>query len=227
MKSDDEQVNPQVPAEDTADPNATAEPAASNNGESSIEPRLDTAANASGKRSVSNRKIEANRRNSRKSTGPRTSAGKKKVSRNATKHGFFSKVLLVSGESPGEYSELCRDISKYYQPVGWLQLRMVENIAVWSWRLRRVIRHENGQIALGLAEQMEKGQQSRATNADDPGAGALSCSPLDAMTDHLFLSSQGLDEQMRYEAMINRQLNHSIAELERLQARRKGEPIQM
>jgi len=32
-----------------------------------------------------------------------------------------------------------------------------------------------------------------------------------------------LDKLLRCEAMINRQLNHAIAELERLQARRKGE----
>jgi hypothetical protein len=46
---------------------------------------------------------------------------------------------------------------------------------------------------------------------------------MDAMTDHLFLTSEGLKNQFRYEAMINRQLNHSIVELERLQARGKGE----
>ena len=33
-----------------------------------------------------------------------------------------------------------------------------------------------------------------------------------------------LDKLLRYEAMINRQLNHAISELERLQARRKGGP---
>ena len=32
-----------------------------------------------------------------------------------------------------------------------------------------------------------------------------------------------LDRLLRYEAMINRQLNHAIGELERVQARRKGE----
>ena len=45
--------------------------------------------------SVSPRKAEANRRNSRRSTGPKTAAGKKRVSRNAIKHGFYSKWLLI------------------------------------------------------------------------------------------------------------------------------------
>jgi hypothetical protein len=48
---------------------------------------------------------------------------------------------------------------------------------------------------------------------------------MDAMTDHLFLpANEDADKLLRYEAMINKQLNHAITELERLQARRKGEP---
>ena len=44
------------------------------------------------------------------------------------------------------------------------------------------------------------------------------------MTDHLFLpEKEELDKLLRYEVMINRQLNHAMAELERVQARRKGE----
>jgi hypothetical protein len=34
-----------------------------------------------------------------------------------------------------------------------------------------------------------------------------------------------LDKLLQYEAMINRQLNHAISELERIQERRKGKPI--
>ena len=49
---------------------------------------------------------------------------------------------------------------------------------------------------------------------------------MDAMTDHLFLpEKEELDKLLRYEAMINRQLNQATAELERVQARRKGEAI--
>jgi hypothetical protein len=47
---------------------------------------------------------------------------------------------------------------------------------------------------------------------------------MDTMTDHLFLpSNEELEKLLRYEAMITRQLNHAISELERVQARRKGE----
>jgi len=70
---------------------------------------------------MSSRKVEANRRNARKSTGPKTATGKKMVSRNAVKHGFFSKWLLVQHpngkESQGEY-DLYAAIFEHFQPVG-------------------------------------------------------------------------------------------------------------
>ena len=48
---------------------------------------------------------------------------------------------------------------------------------------------------------------------------------MDALTDHLFLpEKEELDKLLRYEALITRQLNHAISELERLQERRKGGP---
>jgi hypothetical protein len=91
---------------------------------------------------------------------------------------------------------------------------------VWSWRLRRVIRYETGQIARALAEHSDDLQQSREPDPE-PGSVAWSNPEMDAMTDHLFLTSEGLENQMRYEAMINRMLNHAITELERIQTPRK------
>jgi hypothetical protein len=46
---------------------------------------------------------------------------------------------------------------------------------------------------------------------------------MDALTDHLFLPGKDeLDKVLRYEAMINRQLNHAIAELDNCKIRRKA-----
>ena len=147
-----------------------------------------------------------------------------RVSRNALRHGFYSKWLLVqhqdANESQAEYDELNAAIHEHYQPVGWLEERWVETIAVWSWRLRRVIRYETGQIARTLAEHSDDLQRSREADPE-PDSVASSNPEMDAMTDHLFLTSEGLENQMRYEAMINRMLNHAIAELERIQTRRK------
>jgi hypothetical protein len=74
---------------------------------------------------------------------------------------------------------------------------------------------------------VDVGNQSRPPWAEElaePESTPSSSPEMDAMSDYLFLpGKEELDKLLRYEAMINRQLNHAIAELERVQARRKGE----
>jgi hypothetical protein len=112
-----------------------------------------------------------------------------------------------------------------YQPVGFLEELWTEKIAAWSWRLRRLIRCESGQIARALAGHSCELQQSRADDLAEPESTPSRNPEMDALTDHLFLpEKEELDKLLRYEALITRQLNHAISELERLQERRKGGP---
>ena len=96
---------------------------------------------------------------------------------------------------------------------------------MWSWRLRRVIRSESGQIARALAERSYDLEQSKAADGEEPGSIPASSPEMDAMTDHLFFTSEGIKNRLRQEAMLNRELNHALAELERLQAARKQKPV--
>ena len=79
-----------------------------------------------------------------------------RVAKNALKHGFFSKWLLIphpdGKEDPTEYQDLYAALRVHYQPLDFLEELWVEKIAVWSWRLRRLLRCESGQIARALAE---------------------------------------------------------------------------
>jgi len=179
---------------------------------------------------ISSRKIEANRRNASKSTGPRTAIGKRMVAKNALKHGFFSKCLLIphpdGKEDPTEYQDLYAALRVHYRALDFLEELWVEKIAVWSWRLRRLLRCESGQIARALAEHNDEIKQLSAAESGELELPALSSPEIDAITDHLFLPpKEELDKLLRYEAMINKQLNHAIAELERLQRRRNGESV--
>jgi len=121
MKDDGHEGNQQPQASHTENPDATGKPVTNANEHQTEEPRLDSGAEASGKPTVSSRKVEANRQNARKSRGPRTAAGKERVSRNAIKHGFFSKFLLVhhrdGKESQGEYDYFYAGVRKHFQPV--------------------------------------------------------------------------------------------------------------
>jgi len=174
---------------------------------------------------TSSRKAAANRKNALKSTGPTTPQGKRRVAQNALRHGFFSQCLLVKHpdgkEDEGEYAAFYAALRKHYEPMDWLEELWVEKIAVWSWRLRRLIRCESGQISKALADHGYEIQQSKAADSENLGIAPPSNPEIDAMTDHLLLpSNEDLERLLRYEAMISRQLNHAIAELERLQARR-------
>src|SRR5437868_7490970 len=182
------------------------------------------------KQYVSSRKIEANRQNALKSTGPRTEIGKKIVARNAMKHGFFSKFLLIShpdgNEDPIEYQNFYAGIREHYQPFEILEELFVEKIAVWSWRLRRLLRYENGQITRSLAEHSHEIKQLSAAGQEELDLPELSSPEIDAVIDHLFLPpKEELDKLLRFEAMITKQLNHAVADLERLQRRRNGELV--
>ena len=113
-------------------------------------------AEATGKSAASARETGGpNRQNHGSPLDRKQRRGRKRVSSNAVKHGFFSKWLLVQHqdgkESQREYDDLYAAVGKHYQPVGWLEELWVERIAVSSWRLRREIRCESGQISLALA----------------------------------------------------------------------------
>src|SRR5438552_9621465 len=108
------------------------------------------------KPTVSSRKVEANRRNSLKSTGPKTPNGKKTVARNALKHGFFSKSLLIQHpdgkENQAEYEEFYAALREDSRPIGFREELSVERLAISSWRQHRLFRFERGQVTQYLAE---------------------------------------------------------------------------
>lgn len=93
---------------------------------------------------------EANRSNAQSSTGPTTQEGKLTVSKNATKHGIFSKEIIISKgdgkEDSEEFDALYQGLIDDLAPKGRLQHLLVEKIAVDFWRLRRVLRFETGSI---------------------------------------------------------------------------------
>jgi hypothetical protein len=84
-----------------------------------------------------------------KATGPRTPAGKTKSSRNATKHGIFSSVTLLKGESRQEYSALREGLQDALLPQGQLEELLVEKLASISWRQRRLLTAEGAEIQRG------------------------------------------------------------------------------
>jgi len=176
---------------------------------------------------TSQRKIEANRRNALKSSGPRTASGKRRVSRNAVKHGIFSKHLLTNdvdgGEDPREYAHLYAAIHEHYRPVDLLEELLVDRIATLTWRLSRVPRCERGQIDRALSNYRFQAQQGTAAMLASSDMAGLHNAEEDSIVDDLLLPSNGdLDRLLKYEDAISKQRDRALMEIETLQAKRKA-----
>ena len=61
-------------------------------------------------------RAEINRHNAKKSTGPKTVEGKAASSKNAFKHGLYSKSACIPGENPEDLDALREDLRAEHQP---------------------------------------------------------------------------------------------------------------
>jgi hypothetical protein len=129
-------------------------------------------------------------------TGPRTTEGKAIASRNAIRHGLLSEDIVAPQEASTDWEEFRFDIMNALAPVAALESELAERVASLLWRLRRVPRAE--------AEQIRRPR----------GLAGILMLP-DLATIQAF---------SRYEAHLNRQLVHTMHELEALQQRRRGRP---
>jgi hypothetical protein len=202
------------------------------NNEKAVEARRAPSHKPSGgskKRTTSPEKIAANRRNSLKSTGPQTAAGKENVSKNAIKHGFFAKHLIIQDrdgkEDPAEFEQLRAAIREDCQPEGALEEICAATIVACCWRKRRLWRYESGTIAKALADNRDfLREQSIDSEMDLAAPADPALNPV--IVDHLCLPpKEDADKLLRYEAMNDRQLNQALAQLERLQRRRIGDAV--
>ncbi len=90
---------------------------------------------------ASEKVIAANRRNAKRSTGPVTAEGKRRSSRNATKHGLYSKDTIINctafKENREQYDRLLGGLKKEFSPNDPLEKALVARLANSLWRLRR------------------------------------------------------------------------------------------
>jgi len=83
-------------------------------------------------------KIEANQKNARRSTGPRSVAGKRRSSQNATSHGIYCRDLVLPGESQAEFRAYRDAFLLRLSPQDVLELLIVDRIVGASWKLKRL-----------------------------------------------------------------------------------------
>ena len=96
----------------------------------------------------------------RVATGPRTMQGKERSKHNALKHGIFSKVALLKGESKTEFDSFLDGLRADYQPEGTLEDVLVEKLATVLWRQRRLLAAEGAEVQ-SKVEFLQWDQQTR------------------------------------------------------------------
>ena len=106
------------------------------------------------------KQLLANKQNAQLSAGPTTATGKAIVSKNAIKHGIFTKDLILSSdikqENEEEYQEILNNLFDCLSPCNQMESLLVEKIATDFWRLRRTIRFETGSIAQTIKSRLQE-----------------------------------------------------------------------
>src|SRR5271155_4751160 len=98
------------------------------------------------------KQIAANRLNSQKSTGPRTPEGRAAVRLNGVTHGLTAETLVLKGESEDDFKALFESLEAEYEPETPTEETLVAQLAMATWRLRRVYNMEVGYYNERLSE---------------------------------------------------------------------------
>ena len=141
--------------------------------------------------------INANRANAARSTGPITQQGKHTASQNALKHGLFSRLL----PNEEEFQQTLQGIMADLEPSGAIEQLVVEQIALAYFRLGHLYRVEND-----------------ARSLPDPLTNEMSSLQAPAKS---WFEGAGAPLMIRYEAMLNRQIQRSFEFLQKLQQQRR------
>jgi hypothetical protein len=101
-----------------------------------------------------------------KPTGPRSELGKERSSRNAIRHGIFSEAIQLKGDSRAQFDSLHTGLWEAFRPEGRLEELLVDKLASISWRYRRLLLAETGEIRRQHQERTEQRNKENDEVAD-------------------------------------------------------------
>ncbi len=152
--------------------------------------------------------------------GPRTPQGKRRSSQNARTHGILARVLLCDGhlgDSQDDFSKLLVGLRRDFRPKGCMENLLVEKLAVLCLRLGLVYKADLKAAPL-IFTKVQAGLRG-----DEPlGITGLFNSELEVALVRKLPTPEVL---MRYETNIERNIERTLNQLERLQRIRLGQPV--
>src|ERR1700683_3849178 len=93
---------------------------------------------------ATDKQTEANRHNAQKSTGPKTPEGRDAVRLNGLKHGLTAQTLILPGESEADFQDLFDSYEAEHEPATPTENALVTQLAMATWRMRRLYHVEAG-----------------------------------------------------------------------------------
>jgi hypothetical protein len=90
------------------------------------------------------KQFAANRQNAQKSTGPRTPEGRAAVRLNGVKHGLTAETIVLKGESEADFTNMLKSFEDEHAPTTPTEEAFVVQLALATWRLRRLYHQEAG-----------------------------------------------------------------------------------
>ncbi len=91
---------------------------------------------------------------SKPSGGPQTEEGKKIASRNSLKTGTYSKLIVLPNESQEEFDQLVEQFQKDFYPKDAVEMMLVREMAVITWKKLRLEKLEHDYCTRQLAAQI-------------------------------------------------------------------------
>jgi hypothetical protein len=150
--------------------------------------------------------------------GPKTPEGKKKVSLNALRHGLCANTLVLSNESIEGFDHFRRMYLESFEPVGFLELELLDEMVAYKWRLRRGWTNETAAIDYEMDRQLDQ-ERGTVEHLDEPTRTALARRKLNEAGE--------LQNYSRYETRLHRMYHRALNKLLELQEKRRstGQPV--
>ncbi len=143
------------------------------------------------------KQFEANRQNAQKSTGPKTPEGRAAVRLNGVKHGLTAETIVLKGESEADYTNLLDSLEAEHGPTTPTEEILVVQLAMATWRLRRLYHQEAGFYAYKMKDTAD---YRKNHNVDDSESMGL-IADWSAKTLYMFNRQEGRLERTFYRAL--------------------------
>jgi hypothetical protein len=158
---------------------------------------------------ATDKQIAANRLNAQKSTGPKTPEGRAAVRLNGVKHGLTAETRVLKGESEADFTNLLDSLEAEHDPATPTEEALVTQLALATWRLRRLYHAEGGFYAFKMKEHANSWASLKLDDTERMGLIA-DC------------SSKTLDMFNRQEGRLERSFFRALHELQRLHKEREA-----